>query len=92
MCRLINRWRVRAVCQATQRELEESRRESCAVLWVTQSMMKDCYVVPELSQPLVWTCDMRHVTGQQTGECEACNDSRDVMQVSESILCRSINR
>jgi len=37
-------------------------------------------------------CDMRHVTGQWTGECKACNDSRDVMQVSESILCRSINR
>jgi len=49
-------------------------------------------IVPGLSQPLVWTCDMRHVTGQWTGECKVCNDSHDIMQVSESILCRSINR
>jgi len=53
---------------------------------------EDRHIVPELSQPLVWTCDMRHVTGQWTGKCEVCNDSRDVMQVSESILCRLINR
>jgi len=53
---------------------------------------EDHCVVPELSQPLVWTCDMQYVTGQWTGKCEACNDSRDVMQVSESILCGSINR
>jgi len=53
---------------------------------------EDRCIAPELSQPLVWACDMRHVTGQWTGECEACNDSRDVMQVPESIACGSINR
>jgi len=77
---------------AVQRELGESRRESHIVLWVTRSMMRDRHVVPELSQPLVWTCDMRHVTGQWAGEWGTCNDSCDVMQVSESILCGSINR
>jgi len=25
---------------------------------------EDRHIVPELSQPLVWTCDMRHVIGQ----------------------------
>jgi len=29
---------------------------------------EDHCIVPELSQPLVWTCDMQHVTGQWTGE------------------------
>jgi len=53
---------------------------------------EDRHVVPELSQPLVWVCDMRCVTGQWAGECEARNDSRDVMSVSESIMCRLINR
>jgi len=53
---------------------------------------EDRHVAPELSQPLVWTCDMRHVTGQWASECEMCNDSRDVMWVSESISRRSINR
>jgi len=53
---------------------------------------EDRHVVPELSQPLVWVCDMQCVIGQWTGECEICNDSRDVMQVSESVLCRLINR
>jgi len=53
---------------------------------------EDRHVVPGLSQPLVWVCDMQCAIGQWTGECETCDDSRDVMQVSESIMCRSINR
>jgi len=35
---------------------------------------------------------MPHVTGQWAGKCEVCNDSRDVMWVSESISRRSTNR
>jgi len=63
--------RVRDRCadnSAVQRELEELRRESYIVLWVIRSTMKDRCVVPELSQPLVWICDMQYVTGQWTGK------------------------
>jgi len=75
---------------ATKAGRVEKRVVCCVVGGPTND--EDRHVVPELSQPLVWVCDMRHVTGQWTGECEMCNDSHDVMWVSESILCGSINR